>query len=109
MQGKTVVITGATSGIGEVAAETLAARGARIVFTARDETRAQATLRRLAAVNPAVAHDFVLADLSVLAAMVKNHARNSTSEPVNCPRQRFTRTQVSEATSSTASRWRTRR
>ncbi|HEV7159144.1 MAG TPA: SDR family NAD(P)-dependent oxidoreductase [Caulobacteraceae bacterium] len=69
MQGKTVVITGATSGIGEVAAETLAARGARIVFTARDEARAQATLRRLAAVNPAVAHDFVLADLSVLAAM----------------------------------------
>lgn len=69
MQGKTVVITGATSGIGEVAAEALAARGARIVFTARNEARARAMLRRLSAANPAVAHDFVLADLSVLAAM----------------------------------------
>jgi NAD(P)-dependent dehydrogenase (short-subunit alcohol dehydrogenase family) len=35
MKGKTVVITGATSGIGEVAALTLAKMGARIVFVAR--------------------------------------------------------------------------
>src|SRR5437870_2337265 len=34
MQGKVVVITGATSGIGQVAAERLAATGARIVNTA---------------------------------------------------------------------------
>ena len=34
MEGKTVVITGATSGLGEVAAETLAGRGARIVLVA---------------------------------------------------------------------------
>ena len=32
MQGKTVIITGATSGIGEVAALRLAEQGARIVF-----------------------------------------------------------------------------
>ena len=31
MQGKTVVVTGATSGIGEVAALELAGKGARIV------------------------------------------------------------------------------
>ena len=40
MKNKTVVITGATSGIGEVAAIRLAERGARIVFTARDKIRA---------------------------------------------------------------------
>ena len=40
MRGKTVVITGATSGIGEVAAIRLAEQGARIVFTARDKERA---------------------------------------------------------------------
>jgi NAD(P)-dependent dehydrogenase (short-subunit alcohol dehydrogenase family) len=35
MRGKTVVITGGTSGIGEVAAVTLARMGARIVLIAR--------------------------------------------------------------------------
>ena len=44
MRGKIVVITGATSGIGEVTAIELAARGARIVFVARDRKRAEALL-----------------------------------------------------------------
>ena len=48
MQGKTVVITGATSGIGEVAAVRLAEQGARIVFTARDKARADDTMAALA-------------------------------------------------------------
>ena len=47
MHGKTVVVTGATSGIGEVAAIHLAEQGARILFTARDEKRAEATLAKL--------------------------------------------------------------
>ena len=47
MRGKTVVITGGTSGIGEVAAVTLARMGARIVLIARDKTRADATLARV--------------------------------------------------------------
>ena len=37
MKGKTVVITGGTSGIGEVAARTLAKMGARIVLVARNQ------------------------------------------------------------------------
>ena len=45
MNGKTVVITGATSGIGEVAADRLAAKGARIVFIARDQKRGEETLK----------------------------------------------------------------
>ena len=49
MKGKTIVATGATSGIGEAAVLALAGRGARIVFVARDEARAQATMRRLQA------------------------------------------------------------
>jgi NAD(P)-dependent dehydrogenase (short-subunit alcohol dehydrogenase family) len=69
MHGKTVVITGATSGIGEVAAETLARQGARVVFTARDADRGRATLDRLIRANPDAAHDWVEADLSTLAAM----------------------------------------
>jgi len=69
MQGKTVVITGATSGIGQYAAEALAALGARIVFTARNASKASAVLARLEGVGPSAQHDWVLADLTTLAAM----------------------------------------
>jgi NAD(P)-dependent dehydrogenase (short-subunit alcohol dehydrogenase family) len=69
MNGKTVVITGATSGIGEAAALNLAAEGARIIFTARDEARARAMMDWLIRANPDAAHDFVLADLSTLDGM----------------------------------------
>jgi NAD(P)-dependent dehydrogenase (short-subunit alcohol dehydrogenase family) len=69
MHGKTVVITGATSGIGAAAADTLARLGARIVFTARDDAKARATLANLTRANPDAAHDFVLADLTTLATM----------------------------------------
>jgi NAD(P)-dependent dehydrogenase (short-subunit alcohol dehydrogenase family) len=74
MNGKTVVVTGATSGIGEVAAETLARVGARILFVARSEDKAKTLLSRLVRANPDVAHAFVLADLSVLSEM-KSAAR----------------------------------
>ena len=52
MKGKTIVATGATSGIGEAAVLALAGLGARIVFIARDEARAQATMLKLEAKAP---------------------------------------------------------
>lgn len=69
MQGKTIIITGATSGIGEVAAVRLAEQGARIVFTARDRARAEATLVKLQSANAKAEHAFHMADLSTLAEM----------------------------------------
>ncbi len=69
MQGKTVAITGATSGIGEVAAIRLAEMGAHIVFIARDPARAEATMAKLRAANPAADHAAILADLSRLSEM----------------------------------------
>ncbi|HEY1878142.1 MAG TPA: SDR family NAD(P)-dependent oxidoreductase, partial [Rhizomicrobium sp.] len=69
MQGKTVVITGATSGIGEVAAIRLAERGARIVFTARDRDRAEDTMAALRKANPSASHAMHMADLSLLSEM----------------------------------------
>jgi NAD(P)-dependent dehydrogenase (short-subunit alcohol dehydrogenase family) len=69
MQGKTVIITGATSGIGEVAAIRLAEQGARIVFTARDKARADDTLAALEKANPNAGHAFHMADLSRLSEM----------------------------------------
>ena len=67
MKGKTVVATGATSGIGEVAALALAQMGARIIVVARDERRAEATLNRLEADAPRLGHRVHLADLSSMA------------------------------------------
>jgi|SRR5579871_1226021 len=66
---RTIVITGATSGIGEVAALRLAESGARIVFVARDPARAEELLTRLRTANPRATHAWHLADLSQIAAM----------------------------------------
>jgi NAD(P)-dependent dehydrogenase (short-subunit alcohol dehydrogenase family) len=67
MQGKVVVMTGATSGIGEVAAVNLAGQGARIVLIARDPARAEATLARLRAARSGAEHRAHMADLSSIA------------------------------------------
>jgi NAD(P)-dependent dehydrogenase (short-subunit alcohol dehydrogenase family) len=69
MNGKTVVITGATSGIGQEAARSLASQGARIVFTARDAARGAAMLDVLIRANPDAAHDWVQGELSTLSGM----------------------------------------
>ena len=69
MQDKVVVISGATSGIGRVAAAKLAAMGARIVFIARDRVRANDTLDELRAISPQAAHTAHFADLSRLTEM----------------------------------------
>jgi NAD(P)-dependent dehydrogenase (short-subunit alcohol dehydrogenase family) len=80
MRGKTVVITGATSGIGEVTAIALAKQGARIVFTARDKERAQVTLEKLRRVNPASGHVVHFTDLSLLSEM-RRSAEEIREEP----------------------------
>ena len=81
MQGKTIVATGATSGIGEVAVLALAGLGARIVFIARDEARAQATMRKLEAKAPGLGHRVHLADLSSMAETRKVGEAIAASEP----------------------------
>lgn len=81
MPEKVIVITGATSGVGQAAAEELAAQGARIVFVARDRKRAEDTLRRVRARNPKVDHTVHLADLSLLSEMKRVAAEIAASEP----------------------------
>jgi NADP-dependent 3-hydroxy acid dehydrogenase YdfG len=47
IQGKVIVITGASSGLGEAAARLLAAQGARVALGARRQDRIQALAREL--------------------------------------------------------------
>ena len=81
MRGKTVVITGATSGIGAIAARHLAELGARIVIVARDGQRAEETLRDLRAAGSGQAHTAFLADLSCLHEMRRVGAEIAAAEP----------------------------
>jgi len=81
MKGKVVVITGATSGIGQVAAERLAAMGARIVQVARDKERGQAAITRLNQVAPGIGHSIYYADLSRLSEMKRVGTEIAHAEP----------------------------
>jgi NAD(P)-dependent dehydrogenase (short-subunit alcohol dehydrogenase family) len=81
MQEKVVVITGGTSGIGEVAAVRLADMGARIVLVARDKTRGEATLTRLRSGTTSVAHSIYYGDLSRISEMKRLAAEIAAAEP----------------------------
>jgi len=83
MQGKVVVLTGGTSGIGEAAAIRLASMGARLVLVARDASRAETILKRLQKMSPGVAtpHTAHLADLSLVAETRRVAREIAATEP----------------------------
>ena len=80
MQGKVIVITGATSGIGQVAAERLAGMGARLVLVARDQVRGRAMLARMRERAPGIVHSIHYADLSRLFEMRRAAAEIAAAE-----------------------------
>src|SRR6478672_10650747 len=81
MRGKVVVITGATSGIGQVAAERLASMGARLALVVRDRARGEAALARLRQRGPGFSHSVHYADLSRLGEMKRVAADIAAAEP----------------------------
>jgi NAD(P)-dependent dehydrogenase (short-subunit alcohol dehydrogenase family) len=81
MLGKVVVITGATSGIGQIAAANLAALGARIVLVARDRGRADSTLAKLREAGRSALHAAHIADLSLLGDMKRVGREIAAAEP----------------------------
>lgn len=101
MRDKVVVITGATSGIGEVAADRLAQKGARIVFVARDRARGEAMRRHLNAIAAHADHTVHYADLSRLSEMKRVAEEIAATEPhidvlINNAGAMFTHRQVTE-------------
>jgi NAD(P)-dependent dehydrogenase (short-subunit alcohol dehydrogenase family) len=81
MQGKVMVITGGTSGIGQVAAEKLAGMGARIILVARSRSRGEAALSRLREIAPGVKHSIHYGDLSRLAELRRVGKEIAAAEP----------------------------
>lgn len=81
MKGKVIVITGATSGIGQVAAEKLTAMGARVVQVARDKERGQAAMARLNQIAPGISHSIYYADLLRMTEMKRVAAEIAQAEP----------------------------
>ncbi len=75
MEGRTVVVTGATSGLGRATATALAGLGANVIGVARDAGRADAVRKEIVAKFAGARVRFELADVSCMAEVVALAAR----------------------------------
>jgi len=66
MDGKVVLITGATSGIGKVTAKTIAGMGAKVVILGRDEGKGQQLLDEVSNTTARRDVEFILCDMASL-------------------------------------------
>ena len=69
MNGRTVLVTGGTGGIGKATATALAALGARVGIVGRDRQRGEAAAQDITRAAPAAAVDVFVTDLSAQAAV----------------------------------------
>ena len=75
LEGKRVVITGATSGIGRGCAVHMAEEGARIIFTGRNEEGAAETLRMVGEAVPGAEVEFLRQDVTMKADWTRLYGR----------------------------------
>ena len=83
-RGRTAVLTGAASGIGEQLAHGLAARGSELVLIDRDALRLDAVAERIRVEHPRRAVETLVADLADRAA-VSTSPRRCCSSTTCCP------------------------
>jgi NAD(P)-dependent dehydrogenase (short-subunit alcohol dehydrogenase family) len=69
MQGKTVLITGANSGIGKVAASELAGMGATVILACRRQAAAEEAMADIRKLHPQAQQAFIQIDLASLASV----------------------------------------
>lgn len=69
INGQTILITGATNGIGEIAARELARAGAQVVIVSRSESKCAATVKQIQSETGNMNVSYITADLSTLAGM----------------------------------------
>jgi NAD(P)-dependent dehydrogenase (short-subunit alcohol dehydrogenase family) len=71
MRGRTVLVTGASDGLGLASAEALAAAGARVLMTSRDDAKGERASARVREAVPAAQVEVVPLDLADLASVEK--------------------------------------
>ncbi|KAI9354141.1 hypothetical protein DFJ73DRAFT_642221 [Zopfochytrium polystomum] len=69
LDGKVIIVTGATSGIGKVSAEDLAAKGAHVVMACRSQPKTEGVIADIKKTNPAAKVEFMPLDLASLASV----------------------------------------
>ena len=81
MKGKTCLVTGATSGIGLVAARELAGKGARVILVGRNPVRCQAAVAQIKSQTGNEEVESLLADLSSQKQVRELRGRSATRQP----------------------------
>jgi WW domain-containing oxidoreductase len=69
LSGKTIIVTGANTGIGEPTARALAGAGARVIFACRQASTGEAAVARARAAHPGCKAEFAPLDLGSLASV----------------------------------------
>jgi NAD(P)-dependent dehydrogenase (short-subunit alcohol dehydrogenase family) len=69
LTGKTIVVTGANSGLGLETTRLLAGRGAHVVMACRTQSKAERAMTQVSASNPSASLEFMALDLASLASV----------------------------------------